>query len=79
MLNSFLGNRASHSEDENSSHEGKEELEDVIERRPIDWEDLDMEQYLKKFQSAQEKLNDDSGEEGTDNDSIVIMSLFYQV
>jgi hypothetical protein len=48
--------------------------------RVSDWEDRDMEQYMKKFQSAQEKLVDDSGDDPFESPDITtIMSLFYQV
>lgn len=48
--------------------------------RVPDWEDRDMEQYMKKFQSAQEKLVDDSGDDPFESaDITTIMSLFYQV
>lgn len=55
------------------------EEDNVSVNRILNWEDSEMEQYMKKFQSAQEKLIDDSGEDAFENDSMTIMALFFQV
>ena len=58
-----------------------EETSKSFANRSSNWQDNDMEQFMKKFQNAQEKLVDDSGEEDQfeNNDCTSIMSLFYQV
>jgi len=56
-----------------------EEVDNVSVNRILNWEDSEMEHYMKKFQSAQEKLIDDSGEDAFENDSMTIMALFFQV